>query len=78
METTIFLLILALGLLVGYLVGYLLGTEHIIRKRKAAVSAPPDYDMDNPINQGQYARTVVEDGVTWTVYGGWGNGQRQH
>lgn len=76
METTIILLILALGLLVGYLVGYLWGAERIIRKRKAAVSMLPDYDMDNPINQGQYARTVVEDGVTWTVYGGWRNGER--
>ena len=75
METTIILLCSALGLLVGYLAGYLWGAERIIRKRKAAVSALPDYDMDNPINQGQYARTVVEDGVTWTVYGGW-NGQR--
>lgn len=76
METTIILLISALGLLVGYLAGYLWGTWRIIRKRKAAVSALPDYDIDNPINQGQYARTVVEDGVTWTVYGGWGNGAR--
>lgn len=76
METTIILLISALGLLVGYLAGYLCGLARIIRKRKAAVSALPDYDMDNPINQGQYARTVVEDGVTWTVYGGWRNGER--
>ena len=75
METIIIFLILALGLLVGYLAGYLWGTWRIIRKRKAAVSMMPDYDVDNPINQGQYARTVVEDGVTWTVYGGW-NGQR--
>lgn len=62
---------LALGLLVGYEWGEKRGK----RMRAAAVSALPDYDMDNSINQGQYARTVVEDGVTWTVYGGW-NGQR--
>lgn len=64
---------IALGLLVGYEWGERRGK----RKRAAVVSALPDYDIDNPINQGQYVRTVVEDGVTWTVYGGW-NGQRQH
>lgn len=78
METTIILLILVLGLLVGYLVGYLWGAECIRRKRMVRDLTLPDYDMDNPINQGQHARTVVEDGVKWTVYGGWGNGQRQH
>lgn len=63
---------LALGLLVGYEWGEKRGK----RMRAAAVSMLPDYDVDNPINQGQYARTVVEDGVTWTVYGGWRNGER--
>ena len=62
---------IALGLLVGYEWGERRGRK----ARVAAVSILPDYDMDNPINQGQYARTIVEDGVTWTVYGGW-NGQR--
>ena len=62
---------IALGLLVGYEWGERRGRK----ARMVAVSALPDYDMNNPINQGQYARTVVEDGVTWTVYGGW-NGQR--
>lgn len=62
---------IALGLLVGYEWGERRGRK----ARMAAFSALPDYDMNNPINQGQYARTVVEDGVTWTVYGGW-NGQR--
>jgi len=62
---------IALGLLVGYEWGERRGRK----ARMAAVSILPDYDMDNPINQGQYARTIVEDGVTWTVYGGW-NGQR--
>lgn len=57
---------IALGLLVGYEWGERRGRK----ARVAAVSILPDYDMDNPINQGQYARTIVEDGVTWTVYGG--------
>lgn len=63
---------IALGLLVGYEWGERRGKK----VRVATVSALPDYDMNNPINQGQYARTVVEDGVTWTVYGGWRNGER--
>lgn len=54
---------LALGLVIGY--GWGKG-----KKFNAPAPALPDYDADNPINARSEARTVVECGREWTVYGG--------
>lgn len=56
---------LAIGLVIGYEWG-----ERKGRKRAAPAPALPDYDVDNPINQGVNARKVIECGREWTVYGG--------
>lgn len=64
-----FIALAALIFSLGLAIGYECGVRR--RKRRAAAAVElPDYDMNNFINQSQRARTIVEDGVVWTVYGG--------